>query len=124
MNHQDWRLKKRLRSFSYAFKGIGALFSQPNACIHASVTIIVIVCGSWFGLAVWEWCVVILCIGGVLMAEAMNTAIESLCDKVSPEYDPLIGRAKDVAAGAVLLFVMAAVIVGLIIFLPKFLRLL
>lgn len=53
------------------------------------------------------------------MAEGFNTALEKLCDKVSPEYSPLIGTAKDVAAASVLLFVLASVTVGLIIFLPK-----
>ena len=57
------------------------------------------------------------------MAEAFNTAIEALCDKVSPGFDPLIGRAKDLAAGAVLLFVFAAITVGLIVFIPKFIAL-
>lgn len=120
MDKSDWKIGKRIRSFGYAFKGIKALFSQPNACIHAFVTAVVLLCGWWLKLAAWEWCVVILCIGGVLMAEAINTALEALCDKVSPERDPLIGRAKDIAAGAVLLFVLAAVSVGLIIYLPKF----
>lgn len=123
MNKSDWNLSKRLHSFGYAFKGVGAIFSQPNACIHAVVTVIVLCCGFWLGLAAWEWCVVLLCIGGVLMAEAFNTAVEALCDKVSPEYDPLIGRAKDLAAGAVLIFVFAAVASGLIIFIPKFISL-
>ena len=57
------------------------------------------------------------------MAEGFNTAVECLADKVSPEYDPLIGRAKDIAAGAVLLFVIAAVAVGLIVFIPKLIAL-
>ena len=122
MKRSDWKLEKRIRSFGYAFQGIAALFSQPNACIHAAVTVVVLACGWWLGLAPWEWCAVIICIGGVLMAEAMNTALEALCDKVSPTHDPLIGRAKDVAAGGVLIFVFAAVIVGLIIFIPKFIH--
>ena len=100
MDKNDWQLSKRIRSFGYAFKGIAALFTQPNACIHAVVMVIVIGCGVALRLAVWEWCAVCLCIGGVLMAEAFNTAIEALADKVSPGFDPLIGRAKDVAAGA------------------------
>ncbi len=120
MNKEDWNFNKRLRSFGYAFKGIAGLFSQPNACIHAVVMLIVLLCGWWLDIDAWEWCAVILCIGGVLMAEAFNTALEALCDKVSPGFDPLIGKAKDVAAGAVLLCVMAAVAVGLIVFLPKF----
>lgn len=68
----------------------------------------------------WEWCVVALCIGGVLMAEGFNTAVETLADRVSADYDEMVGKCKDLAAGAVLLMVIAAVIVGLIIFLPKF----
>lgn len=119
MDKKDWRLSKRIRSFGYAFSGIGRLFSQPNACIHAAVTVLVIAAGVWLRISATEWCLVLICIGGVLMAEAFNTAVEALADKVSPGYDPLIGRAKDLAAGAVLIFVLAAVAVGLIIFIPK-----
>lgn len=118
----SWKISDRLRSFGYAFKGFKTLFSQPNACIHAIVTIIVILCGCWLNLNAWEWCVVSLCIGSVLTAEAFNTAIETIADKVSPDFDPLIGKAKDVAAAAVLLSVFGAVAAGLIIFLPKFIR--
>ncbi|MDE6447517.1 MAG: diacylglycerol kinase family protein, partial [Muribaculaceae bacterium] len=103
--------------------GIRLLFTQPNACIHAVVMVLVILAGWWFGISRLEWCAILLCIGGVLMAEAMNTALEALADKVSVEKDPLIGRAKDLAAGAVLIFVMAAVAVGLIVFLPRMLML-
>lgn len=123
MNSSDWNIRKRLRSFGYAFIGIVRLFTQPNAIIHACVTVIVIVCGYWLKLVAWEWCVVALCIAAVLMAEAFNTAIETIADKVSPGYDKLIGRAKDLAAGAVLLMVFGAVAAGLIIFLPKFIAL-
>ncbi|MBD5371059.1 MAG: diacylglycerol kinase family protein [Bacteroides sp.] len=123
MNIDDWRPGKRAASFKYAFRGIGMLFSQPNACIHGVVTLGVVVAGFLFHIGVGEWCAVLICIGCVLMAEAFNTALEALADKVSPGFDPLIGRAKDLAAGAVLLMVMAAVAVGLIVFLPKVLDL-
>ncbi|MDE5842652.1 MAG: diacylglycerol kinase family protein [Muribaculaceae bacterium] len=113
----------RLRSFKYAFNGIRVLFEQPNARIHASVAAIVLACGFLLGLSGWEWAVVAVCIGGVLMAEAFNSAIEALADKISPDYDPLIGKAKDLAAGAVLLLVLGAVAAGLIIFFPKFIAL-
>lgn len=101
---------------------MGQLFTQPNACIHACVMVIVIIAGWWYDITVMEWCVVALCIAGVLMAEAFNSAVESLADAVTEEYNPLIGRAKDLAAGAVLLFVIGAVAAGLIIFLPHFIE--
>lgn len=117
-------LKARGRSFIYAFKGIATLFrDEHNARIHAAVTVVVIIAGFLLHLSPMEWCVVVLCIGGVLMAEAFNSAIEALADKISPDQDPLIGKAKDLGAGAVLLLVFGAVTAGLIIFLPKFIAL-
>lgn len=114
-------LKKRVAAFGYAFKGIARMFcGEAHAKIHLVATVGVIAFGFIFHISRWEWCAVILCIGGVFMAEAFNTAIEKLADKITRERDPLIAAAKDVAAGAVLLFVMAAVTVGLIVFLPKF----
>lgn len=111
---------KRGRSFVYAWQGIVSLFgNEPNARIHLCVALLVVAAGFLFNISASEWCLVTLCIGGVFMAEAFNTAIEKLCDKVSPQTDSLIKIAKDVAAGAVLLFVFAAVTVGLIVFLPK-----
>ncbi len=111
---------KRGRSFVYAWHGIVSLFgNEPNARIHLCVALLVVAAGFLFNISASEWCLVTLCIGGVFMAEAFNTAIEKLCDKVSPQTDSLIKIAKDVAAGAVLLFVFAAVTVGLIVFLPK-----
>lgn len=118
----SWRA--RARSFRYAWRGIASLLGgEHNAWIHCAVAVAVVGAGLWLGLARWEWCVVALCIGGVLMAEGFNTAIEALADKVCRERDPLIARAKDVAAGAVLLFVAGALAAGLIIFLPKIIRL-
>ena len=111
---------KRGRSFVYAWQGIVSLFgNEPNARIHLCVALLVVAAGFFFNISASEWCLVTLCIGGVFMAEAFNTAIEKLCDKVSPQTDSLIKIAKDVAAGAVLLFVFAAIAVGLIVFLPK-----
>lgn len=75
------------------------------------------------GLSTFEWIAVILCIGAVLAAEGVNSAIEALCDKVSPEYDEAIKHTKDLAAGAVLILAVMSVIVGLLIFVPKVLSL-
>lgn len=115
-------LKKRLESFKYAFKGIALLFqNEPNARIHLIASILVIIAGFYFHVSTTEWCLLILCIGLVLSAEAVNTAIENLTDLVSPDFHPLAGKAKDVAAAAVLLIAMSTVVVGVLIFLPKIL---
>lgn len=116
----SWR--KRALSFKYAFKGISTLFaSEHNARIHLIIAILVIIAGFILRLSLTEWALIVLCIGGVFMAEAINSALEALADKVSPEKDPLIERAKDLSAAAVLLFVFAAVAVGLIVFIPHIL---
>ena len=93
---------------------------EAHAQIHLCAAIGVIVAGFLFKISAVEWCVICLCIGGVFMAEAFNTAIEKLADKVCEERHPLIGAAKDVAAGAVLLMAVATVVIACIIFIPKF----
>jgi diacylglycerol kinase (ATP) len=113
----------RLKSFSYAFKGLSILFkTQANARIHLVALGAVVVAGLFFSLSISEWCLCSLCIGMVLAVEAVNTAIESIVDLVSPDYHPLAGRAKDVAAAAVLLTAISAAVVGILIFLPKIIQ--
>ena len=113
-------LRKRIESFGYAFKGIATLFiSEPNARIHAAVLSLVILAGFYFQIERSEWLTIVLISALVLSAEAMNTAVEFVVDLVSPDYHPLAGKAKDVAAAAVLLAAFGAVVIGLIIFLPK-----
>jgi diacylglycerol kinase len=113
-------LKKRLRSFRYAFQGLADLFrSQPNARIHAAAAAAAISLGAHFQISRSEWAVVSLCIALVLSLEALNTAIEHLTDLVSPDYHPLAGRAKDVAAAAVLIGAIGAAVAGGLIFFPK-----
>jgi diacylglycerol kinase len=112
--------QKRIKSFGHAFKGIATLFvTQPNARIHASVLSFVVLAGVYFQIDKTEWLVITLVAALVLSAEAMNTAIEFVVDLVSPDFHPLAGKAKDVAAAAVLLAAFGAIAVGLIIFLPK-----
>ena len=113
-------LRSRVRSFRFAFQGIFLLFTtQPNAQIHLVATGVIVGLGIGLRLASWEWCAIVGCIALVLMAEAMNTAIEYVVDLVSPEQHPLAGKAKDVAAGAVLLSVIICGVVWGIIYLPK-----
>ena len=116
----NWLLG-RIRSFGYAFKGIATLFLRtPNAHIHALAVAVVVTGGFLLHVSSIEWCVLVLCMGSVIAAEACNSAIESLADKVTPEKDPLIGKAKDLAAGAVLILAIMSVVIAAIIFIPKF----
>ena len=115
-------MRARVRNFGYAFRGIGLLLrNEHNAWIHLVASVLVFVLGFVCRISTMEWVAVVLCIGGVLAAEALNTAIEALCDHVTPERHPNIMRIKDLAAGAVLLLAIAAAVVGTIIFLPKLL---
>ena len=116
---KKFSIKKRLKSFVYAGKGIITLFKhEHNAWIHCIFTILVITAGFYFDVTKSEWVTLVLCIGIVFAAEAFNTAIEKLTDLVSPDIHPLAGKAKDLAAGAVLISAITAAIIGLIIFLP------
>jgi len=95
------------------------LTSQHNAWIHAAATVVVVGAGLVTRLTAPEWCAVVLAVMAVWMAEALNTALEFLADATSPAFHPLIGKAKDVAAGAVLLAAVGAVVIGLLVFGPR-----
>jgi diacylglycerol kinase len=123
MNNSQINFKARVRSFKYAFNGIWILISsQPNAWIHALATIAVIVSGVYFKLNESEWCLIIIAAISVWVAEAFNTALEFLTDVASPDFHPLAGKAKDVAAGAVLIAAIGSALLGLIIFVPHLLE--
>ncbi len=115
-------LKKRAASFRFAFRGLIDLFkSQANARIHVAAAAAVVLAGVYFQISRTEWIAVTVCILLVFSLEAMNTAIEYLTDLVSSDLHPLAGKAKDVAAAAVLLAALGAILIGLIIFLPRIL---
>lgn len=120
MKNNGFTLRKRLRSFGYAFHGIRLLITQEtNAWIHCFAAVCVVVAGFFFDISVSEWIAVIFAIGMVLAAEAVNSAVEALADRVTQEYDEAIKRTKDLASGAVLILAIAAAIIGCIIFIPK-----
>ncbi len=122
MIDRDQRLSfsGRIRSFRCAVKGIGEMLrSQHNAWIHAAATVLVIAAGLVMGLEAGEWCWITLAVIAVWTAEALNTAFEFLTDVASPEFHPLAGKAKDVAAGAVLISAVGAMIIAGIVFFPK-----
>ncbi|GIV31795.1 MAG: diacylglycerol kinase [Saprospiraceae bacterium] len=113
-------LNKRLRSFRYAILGMLHLFtSQTNARIHVVAATAAMAMGWYFGIDASEWMAIVIVVAMVFSAEAFNTAIEELTNLVSPAYHPLAGRAKDLAAAAVLITAIAAAAVGLIVFLPR-----
>ena len=118
-------IKNRIHSFIYAFEGIKTLFREtPNAVIQLAAAIAAILLGLIFHISTVEWLILILVIGGVVALEAMNSALENLSDYTSKkEIDPTIKKAKDLAAAAVLIMAIAALAVGVIIFLPKIIHL-
>jgi len=118
----SWR--DRRMSFVYAWRGLVHLLrTQHNAWLHGVATIVVSLMGFTFRISSTEWCCLILCLTVVWTAEALNTAVESLTDLVSPEFHPLAGQAKDVAAGAVVIAATGTAIVGAIVFVPYLLKL-
>jgi diacylglycerol kinase len=110
------------KSFYFALNGIADLFSgrHPNAIVHLVAVITVCIAGYFFKISTNEWLAVILCFIAVIALEAMNSAIEYVVDLASPEFHPLAKKAKDMAAGAVLLAAIGTVVIAAIIFLPKF----
>lgn len=113
-------LRRRAASFGHAFRGVGAaLRSEVHLQFHAVATAVVLGLGLYFELSRTEWALVALAVAGVWAAELFNTAIEALTNLVSPDYHPLAGRTKDVAAGAVLLAALGALAVGALVFGPK-----
>jgi diacylglycerol kinase (ATP) len=115
----------RLRSIKFAARGVGIMIrTQHNAWIHATATVGVIVAGVVLHLSAAEWCWIVLAIMSVWTAEALNTAFEFLTDVASPDFHPIAGQAKDVAAGAVLLAACGAVAIGVLVLGPHVVNLL
>nr|WP_262905350.1 diacylglycerol kinase family protein [Hymenobacter nitidus] len=113
-------MRRRIASFGHAFRGVvSALRSEVHLRFHALATVIVIGLGFYFDISGLEWALVALAVGTVWSAELVNTAVEAVVDLVSPDYHPLAGKAKDVAAGAVLVAAFAALAVGLLVFGPR-----
>lgn len=109
----------RIRSIRDAARGIFTMVSsQHNAWIHALATAVIFLLGLYFGFSKAEWCWIVLAVVSVWTAEALNTAFEFLADVSSPEFHPLVKKAKDVAAGAVLIAAIGSAAVGLFIIGP------
>ncbi len=114
-----------MTSFRFAFAGLGSLFKhEHNARLHLAAAILAITLGFVLQIALMEWLILVLMIAIVFISEILNSAIEGLADYVSPEYQEKIRLVKDYCAAAVLMISIAAAIVGLTIFIPRFLQLL
>ena len=114
---------ERVKSFKCALAGLAAVVaSQPNTWYMALATVGVVAAGLWFRVTATEWCFLITAVFTVWIAEVMNSAIEFLTDLASPDMHPLAKKAKDAAAGAVLLAVALSLAIAAFVFVPKLMR--
>lgn len=121
-NKKKFSVKERIKSFVYAFNGLKNFFiTQHNAWIHFLAMILVIFAGFIFNINFHEWCLLAIAIGMVFISEIFNTAIEFLTDIISPNYNEKAGKVKDIAAAGVLVSSLIAIVIGLLIFIPKLL---
>ncbi len=121
MKSDDNFIVGRLKSIKYAAKGAWLLVTTEHSIIvQIVIAIIMTIIGFYMELTATEWLFQIFAIGLILVAEAANTAIEYLCDFVHPEFHKKIGFIKDIAAGIPFIAAIIAVIIGLILYVPKF----
>lgn len=112
----------RLKSMGFALKGaVKLITTEHSVMVQFSLGIALTIAGFFFNITATEWMFQILAIGLVLSIEGLNTAVEKIADFIHPDYSQRIGFIKDIAAGAVFFAAMAAITIGLIIYLPKFL---
>ncbi|KAB7708734.1 diacylglycerol kinase family protein [Bacillus aerolatus] len=118
-----FRWKRFVASFRFALNGLRLAAKEPNFRFHLASAAAVAMAGFWLSLTRTEWLFILIMIFGVMALEVVNTAIEKTVDLVTEDLHPLAKEAKDLAAGAVLLFSCLALLTGAIIFLPKVWRL-
>ena len=119
MTDAAFSLSARVRSFRFAFAGVGFMLrTQHNAWVHLAATLAVCAAGVLLQVSAEDWRWLLVAVAIVWVAEAMNTAFEHLCDVVSPDFHVSVQRSKDVAAGAVLICAAGAAGLGLLTLLP------
>ena len=122
MKQDRFSILKRLKSFKYAFNGLRILFKEEhNARIHLFAMICVIIAGFFFRVSLFEWIAIVFSIGLVFSLEIINSSIENMADFVSTDRNEKIKKIKDLSASGVLISALTALIIGLIIFIPKIL---
>jgi diacylglycerol kinase len=123
MIQQKFNLKNRIKSFDFAFNGLKILLREEhNARIHVVGLLCALLAGLIFKIALLEWLAIILVSGLVFTTEIINSSLEKIADFVSPERHSSIKKIKDLSAAGVLVSAFTALIIGLIIFLPKILK--
>ena len=124
MKNEKFSIKKRIKSFSYAFAGLKVLFREEhNSWIHAVAAALAVAMGFLFRISPMEWIAVVIVIGMVFAAEIINSSIERTADFVKAERDDRKRDIKDLGAAAVLVCAIASAVVGIIIFIPKIIAL-
>ncbi len=122
--HKKYGIKRLINSFKYAFSGILSAYKQEqNILIHTFIAIAVVILGFIFSITSLEWIIIILSISIVFAFEFINSSIEAAIDLVTDKICPLAKIAKDLSSSAVLITSIGSGIIGLIIFLPYFLKL-
>ena len=117
---RDKGIKRTINSFKYAFNGlIDTYRTEQSVWIYIPVALLVILAGFLLKISTFEWLIIILILGIILSLELINTALEAVVDLATEKYHPLAKKAKDTVSAAVLVFAITAVIIGLIIFIPK-----
>lgn len=110
------------KSFGYAFQGIfNTIRTERNIKIHCVVAILVTIFGIWLQISRTEWMICFILFGLILALELVNTAVEATVDLCTEDRRPLAKKAKDAAAGAVLIAAIFAAVIGLMIFIPRLL---
>lgn len=124
MKSEKFSIRKRLKSFTYAFNGLKVLLREEhNSRIHLFATVCVVLAGVLLKISLLEWVAVAFAVGLVFSGEIFNSAVEDLSDVVCPERDERIKKVKDLAAAAVLVNAITAVVIGFLVFLPKIIQL-
>lgn len=119
-NPNDSYFKDRIKSLKYALKGAYLLLTtEASIQVQFSIAILMTIAGFYYNLSATEWILQLLAIGLVLVAESLNTGIEKLSDFVHPEYHKKIGFIKDISAGAATFAAVIAIVIGMIIYIPK-----
>ncbi len=120
MKNQKFSVSQRLKSFSYAFNGLKILLREEhNARIHLLATTLVVIAGVVLKISTVEWIAIVFAIGFVITTEIINSSIENIADFISLGKNEKIKKIKDLAAAGVLVSAATALIIGLIIFIPK-----